>query len=77
MLLVDDDPDVRDVLTAQLGELGCAVVPVTSGHAALDLLDADEAEGFDLLISDYAMPASAAPSWPPPCASGGQICRCC
>ena len=56
VLLVDDDPDVRDVLTAQLSDLGYAVVPVTSGHAALDLLDADKAEGFDLLISDYAMP---------------------
>ena len=56
VLLIDDDPDVRDVLTAQLSDLGCAVVPVTSGHAALDLLNADKAEGFDLLISDYAMP---------------------
>ena len=42
MLLVDDDPDVRDVLTAQLSGLGCAVVPVTSGHAALDLLNAEK-----------------------------------
>jgi CheY-like chemotaxis protein len=29
---------------------------MASGHAALDLLVANEAEGFDLLISDYAMP---------------------
>ena len=29
---------------------------LTSGPAALDLLDADKAEEFDLLISDYAMP---------------------
>jgi len=56
VLLVDDDPDVRDVLTAQLSDLGYAVVPVTSGPGALDLLDADKAEEFDLLISDYAMP---------------------
>jgi signal transduction histidine kinase/CheY-like chemotaxis protein len=56
VLLVDDDPDVRDIVTAQLRELGCAVVPVTNGHAALDLLDRDNVAGFDLLISDYAMP---------------------
>jgi signal transduction histidine kinase/ActR/RegA family two-component response regulator len=56
VLLVDDDPDVREVLAAQLKDFGCSVVEAPNGDAALELLDDPETGFFDLLISDYAMP---------------------
>ncbi|HEX5182838.1 MAG TPA: response regulator [Allosphingosinicella sp.] len=54
ILLVDDDPDVRNVAAAVVAELGFEVAGAESGEAALKLL---EARPFDLLITDVAMPA--------------------
>ncbi|HEY1605446.1 MAG TPA: response regulator [Allosphingosinicella sp.] len=53
ILLVDDDPDVRNVAAALVAELGFEVADAESGEAALRLL---EAAPFHLLITDVAMP---------------------
>jgi CheY-like chemotaxis protein len=54
VLLVDDDPGVRELTQEMLKERGHLVVVADSGRAALDILQADAA--FDLLLTDYAMP---------------------
>jgi CheY-like chemotaxis protein len=52
LLVVEDDPGMRRVVSRQLGELGYEVVAVPDAAAALTLL---QAEGFDLLFSDIVM----------------------
>ncbi|MDB5644292.1 MAG: hypothetical protein JWN07_3609, partial [Hyphomicrobiales bacterium] len=54
ILLIDDDPDVREIAGAMLEDLGCTVIGVGSGGAALDLLASGEP--ISLILSDYAMP---------------------
>lgn len=54
ILLVDDDPMVREVTAAMLDDLGYAVVEAESGSEALDLLGREARIG--LVIADYAMP---------------------
>ncbi|MBI3515283.1 MAG: PAS domain-containing protein [Proteobacteria bacterium] len=54
LMVVDDDPDVRELTVACLGQLGYGVVEAASGAAALALLDGDQT--VDLLIADFAMP---------------------
>jgi PAS domain S-box-containing protein len=54
ILLIDDDPDVREIASAMLEDLGCTVIGVGSGGAALDLLASGEP--ISLILSDYAMP---------------------
>jgi len=54
LLVVDDDPDVLEVVTQQMEAAGYAVVIAASGAAALALLDADL--GVDLIVSDVSMP---------------------
>jgi signal transduction histidine kinase/ActR/RegA family two-component response regulator len=54
LLLVDDDPLVREVLAGQMEDLGYGVTRAHSGPAALARLDAGEAP--DIMITDYAMP---------------------
>jgi signal transduction histidine kinase len=53
LLLVDDDPDVRDIISRVLGELGYTVHEAGGGQEALSAL-ADYTP--DLLIADFAMP---------------------
>lgn len=53
ILLVDDDHDVRSVAAAMLEELGYRVTPAAGATMALDLLGGG---GFDLLLTDVAMP---------------------
>jgi CheY-like chemotaxis protein len=53
ILLVDDDPDVRDVLVALLAEPGYEVVPAMDGYEALRILDD---RPIDVLITDVKMP---------------------
>jgi PAS domain S-box-containing protein len=55
VLLVDDDPIVRDVLRLSLEDAGYAVLPVESGPLALALLDAGE--HVDIIVTDLTMPA--------------------
>jgi len=53
LLIVDDDCDVRDIVSGVLSELGYEVQEVPHGEAALAVLDRFDP---DLLIIDFAMP---------------------
>ncbi len=54
VLVVDDDPDVRQVLTDALETDGMTVIEAASGHEALRILDRDPTIG--ILLSDVMMP---------------------
>ena len=53
VLVVDDDPDTRELLTDVLGSLGAKVTAVDSAQQALQRL---VAQGADVIVSDIAMP---------------------
>ena len=53
VLLVEDNPQVRDFAEGLLADLGCDVVPAESAEAALARLDD---KGIDLVLSDVVMP---------------------
>ena len=53
ILLVDDDPEVRETLADMISSGGHRVRQVDNGVEALSLIDADH---FDLLLLDFAMP---------------------
>ncbi|HEY6432610.1 MAG TPA: response regulator, partial [Acetobacteraceae bacterium] len=53
VLLVDDDPEVRQVTADMLHNLGCIVVEAAGGAEALRLI---QGTAPDLLVLDYAMP---------------------
>lgn len=53
ILVVDDDPDIRDVVSAMLEAVGLHVTPVGSAEEALDSV---HAEAFDLLVLDWNLP---------------------
>jgi signal transduction histidine kinase len=74
-LVVDDDPDARDLLTMILGDAGAEVSTAGSVAEALRVLEGGR---FDLLLSDLGMPGEGGLSLiqkvrglPP--ANGGQI----
>ncbi|MES3008724.1 MAG: PAS domain-containing protein [Pseudomonadota bacterium] len=54
VLLVEDDPQVRDFTVRLLRDLGYAVEPVGDGRAGLELLSSQQ--HFDLLLTDVIMP---------------------
>ena len=54
VLVVDDDPDVLEVVAAMLEDLGCDVVTAESGRTALDLLEQNQR--IAILITDINMP---------------------
>ena len=54
VLVVDDDPDVLEVISGMLEELGCTVVCAHHGSEALDMLRANEQ--ISVLITDINMP---------------------
>jgi CheY-like chemotaxis protein len=54
VLVVDDEPMVRDTIAMFLTSAGLEPIPVASGERALDLLRAGE--GCDLLVTDQSMP---------------------
>ena len=54
ILLVDDDPAVRDVTAAMLEDLGYGVIEADSGEMALDLLS--KGVRIELMMADYSMP---------------------
>lgn len=62
VLIVDDDPDIREVVSAMLEAVGLAVVPVGSAEDALERV---RAEAFDLLVFDWNLPKM----------SGVDLCR--
>jgi signal transduction histidine kinase len=53
VLLIDDDPDVRNTVRELLTEMGYDVQTANSGKAGLDMLDRVQP---DLVIVDFAMP---------------------
>jgi len=53
ILIIDDDPDVREFASIFLSEIGYAVQEVEHGAAALAILDEFDP---DLLVLDFAMP---------------------
>jgi len=53
VLVVDDDPMVRNVLVAQMSDLGYEVAEASDGLAALERLDG--ASSPDLIVTDFAM----------------------
>jgi CheY-like chemotaxis protein len=54
ILVVEDDPDVRKVATAQLGSLGYTVIEARDAASALDILRSDRT--IDMLFTDVMMP---------------------
>ncbi len=62
VLIVDDDPDIREVVSAMLEAVGLDVVPVGSAEEALERV---RAETFDLLVFDWNLPKM----------SGVELCR--
>ena len=57
--MVDDDPEVSDVLAQWLAADGHQPVAATDGAAALDLI---RRERFDLILTDIRMPRLDGPS---------------
>lgn len=55
VLIVDDDPAVRSILTWRIGQLGCTVAEAGSAEEALDVA---ESVGWKiaLLVTDVTMP---------------------
>ena len=56
ILLVEDDPDVRDSLQDILEDEGFDVVPASNGKQAIDFLTMNEPAGAALVILDLLMP---------------------
>lgn len=54
ILIVDDDPNIREVLSVLLGSEGYAVIEAEDGSMALEKLKAEK--GIDLVILDIMMP---------------------
>ncbi|MBS0361859.1 MAG: response regulator, partial [Proteobacteria bacterium] len=55
VLVIDDEPTVRMLVTDALGELGYACLEAADGAAGLRILEADDR--IDLLITDVGLPA--------------------
>jgi DNA-binding response OmpR family regulator len=53
LLVVEDDPDIRQMLTTFLGMAGFAVLACENAECALNALREQQ---FDLLLTDYALP---------------------
>ncbi|MDD4894495.1 MAG: response regulator [Candidatus Omnitrophica bacterium] len=62
ILIVDDDPDILDVLEITLSEENYEIIKATDGEEALKII---KAKPFDLVLLDYAMPKM----------NGRQVCR--
>lgn len=68
ILLVDDSPDLRRLITFQLRRHGASVVTASSGEEAINAArgtESDPAPGFDLILMDLHMPGM----------NGGQAAR--
>jgi two-component system, cell cycle sensor histidine kinase and response regulator CckA len=55
ILLVDDEPSIREVLTDMLVAHGFTVVTAKDGVEGISVYRHDD-EGFDFVVSDYQMP---------------------
>ncbi len=57
VLLVEDEPMIRLIMSEILEEEGCVVTDAADGDTALRLID--RSDGFDLLLTDIQMPGRA------------------
>jgi two-component system OmpR family response regulator len=53
ILVADDEPSIREILSIQLARMGYAVLPAEDGEEAVSLY---EAENPDLVLLDVMMP---------------------
>jgi DNA-binding NtrC family response regulator len=60
VLVVDDEPDVRKLVAAIIGGLGCSVLTADSGEHALALYER-LGTGIDLLVADVVAPGMSGP----------------
>ena len=67
VLVVDDDPDIRELITWKLGQAGYATLVAGDGEAALAAVTSGDTEGRapDLILVDWMMPKM----------SGIDVCR--
>ncbi len=67
MLVVDDDADIRELITWKLGQAGYATLVAADGEAGLAAATAGDSEGRapDLILIDWMMPKM----------SGIDVCR--
>ena len=56
ILIVDDSPTVRQVLSMTLSETGYEVVEASDGQEALEYLDGRQTDPVNMLITDLNMP---------------------
>jgi DNA-binding response OmpR family regulator len=61
ILLVEDDPDMREMLAGVLRRQGCSVIEAADGEEAIDwlgieILDGDPRRVPDLIVSDICLP---------------------
>ncbi len=54
ILLVEDDPDVRIMMAAQLKQLGYTVQAVANGSEAIDLIESPAK--IDIILTDIVLP---------------------
>lgn len=59
ILLVDDDDNLREILTAVLSKSGCSVDAARDGIEALALLSQNQ---YDVILSDLRMPGLDGPA---------------
>jgi CheY-like chemotaxis protein len=59
VLVVDDEPEIRTLVSEILGRRGYRVLQAASARQALDVVD--EAGGIDLLLADVLMPGGSGP----------------
>lgn len=52
-LVVDDEPDFRDILREEFAEAGFEALEASGGRAAFELLERSK---VDVLVTDYRMP---------------------
>jgi DNA-binding response OmpR family regulator len=68
VLVVDDDPDIRELVTWKLSQAGYATLSASDGEAAVDIINSRVPGGArrpDLILLDWMMPRM----------SGLEVCR--
>jgi PAS domain S-box-containing protein len=61
ILLIEDEPGVRQMTSRSLQEYGYAVVQASGGHQALGVLERDGGNRIDLLVTDVILPGMDGP----------------
>jgi CheY-like chemotaxis protein len=56
ILVVDDEPDIREMLVYLLANEGYRLLEASNGQDALDILSRPEGEGISLILTDLMMP---------------------